>query len=96
MHWVWDKVCMRKLSMIFSATLRGFSSGSTSCTDEKSNNPLDVIIPSSWANSSLEILFQRSRTSLDHLRSEIYSQFNGPREARTSNLFLRRPAGDRT
>ena len=79
----------------FPPTLRSFSSGYSSCTDEKSNNPLDVIIPPlpcSSANSSLccrEILFQRSRAFLHHLRSEIYSQFNGPREARTSNLFLR-------
>ena len=55
-----DKVCMRKLSMIFwsfPSTLRGFSSGSSSCADEKSNNPLDVIIPRSRANSSLQNSF---------------------------------------
>ena len=43
---VWDKVCMRILSMIFFHDLgTRFSSALTSCTDEKSNNPLDVIIP---------------------------------------------------
>ena len=55
-----DKVCMRKLSMIFwsfPSTLSGFSSGSCSCADEKSNNPLDVIIPCSRANSSLRNSF---------------------------------------
>ena len=32
--------------------------------------------------SPSEILFHRTRTSLDHLRSEIYSQFNGPRSGK--------------
>ena len=77
----------------FSATLGSFSSGSSSSTDEKSNNPLDVIIPphvlQQIAPCCREILFQRIRAFLHHVRSEIYSQFNGPREARTSNLFLR-------